>query len=233
MDDSSFVYLERVTKVFRMGETEVVAVDDVSLRVKKGEFMAVVGPSGSGKSTLLNLIAGIDRPTRGRVVVGGVEIGHLSEDALAKWRGKNIGVVFQFFQLLPTLTALENMMLPMQLRGSYRGQRRERALAILDRVGLRDRADHLPSELSGGEQQRVALARALANDPALLLADEPTGNLDSESGARVLELLADLHGEGMTVILVTHEGRLAAAASRLVWMRDGKVDYGSQKEALG
>jgi len=185
--------------------------------------VAVVGPSGSGKSTLLNLISGIDKPTAGRVVVGGVEVSALDENALARWRGEHVGIVFQFFQLLPTLTALENVMLPMQFRGKFPGQQRERAMAALARVGLADRADQLPAELSGGEQQRVAIARALANDPPILLADEPTGNLDSETGERIVALLAGLHQQGKTIVLVTHEDTLARAAGRVLRMQDGRI----------
>ena len=199
------------------------ALWDVSLDIHSGEFIAIVGPSGSGKSTLLNLIGGIDKPDEGDVFVDNFHVNVKSENALAKWRGEKIGIVFQFFQLLPTLTALENVMLPMELRGSYSNHRRDRATAALERVGLAERAAQLPSELSGGEQQRVAIARALANDPPILLADEPTGNLDTETGTRIVELLAELNQAGKTIILVTHEEALARAASRTVRVRDGHL----------
>ncbi|MCI0478401.1 MAG: ABC transporter ATP-binding protein, partial [Anaerolineales bacterium] len=177
----------------------------------------------SGKSTLLNLISGIDKPDAGRVRVAEIEISALSENALAKWRGAHIGIVFQFFQLLPTLTALENVMLPMELRNTFSDHRRARALTALERVGLADRATQLPSELSGGEQQRVAIARALVNDPPIVLADEPTGNLDTETSDQVVTLLGELNRAGKTIALVTHEQTLARAASRVVQMRDGCV----------
>jgi len=215
--------LEHVRRVYRLGQRTVTALDGVDLQIRRGEFVAVVGPSGSGKSTLLNLMAGIDRPTSGRVIVDGVVLNELSEDELARWRGEHVGIVFQFFQLLPTLTALENVMLPMELRGTYRGQRRRRALQLLERVGLAHAADHLPSELSGGEQQRVAIARALANDPPILLADEPTGNLDTETGQRIVALLAQIHAQGKTVVLVTHERYLSAVATRVIEMQDGRI----------
>jgi len=217
------IRLENVSRIYRLGRRTVTALEGIDLWINQEEFVAVIGPSGSGKSTLLNLMAGIDRPTAGQVIVGGVVISELGENALARWRGENVGIVFQFFQLLPTLTALENVMLPMELRGTYRGQRRERAMTVLETVGLADVADHLPSELSGGEQQRVAIARAIANDPPILLADEPTGNLDTETGQRIVELLAHLHAQGKTVVLVTHEQYLTAAATRVIAMRDGQV----------
>ena len=223
MSEDALIRLENVSRVYRMGVRTLTALRDVNLTIAQGEFTAVVGPSGSGKSTLLNLIGGIDRPTTGRVIVGGVEISALDENALARWRGDNVGIVFQFFQLLPTLTALENVMLPMELRGTFRGQRRERALQVLEIVGLADRADQLPSELSGGEQQRVAIARALANDPPILLADEPTGNLDSATGQRIIELFCDLHRQGKTIVLVTHQETLAAYAGRIIHVQDGRV----------
>ncbi len=212
-----------LTKAYRQGEEHSAALRGVSLDVERGEFVAIVGPSGSGKSTLLNMIAGLDRPTAGSVRIHGLEVTALDEDRLARWRGSALGIVFQFFQLLPTLTALENVMLAMELGGRYKGERRERALKRLASVGLAGVADHLPSELSGGEQQRVAIARALANDPLLLLADEPTGNLDSATGRQIVDLLCECHAGGKTVLLVTHEGRLAERAKRVVEMRDGQI----------
>jgi putative ABC transport system ATP-binding protein len=199
----------------------------VDLRIEAGEFVAIVGPSGSGKSTILNMITGIDRPSQGQVLVAGLCLNRLSENQLARWRGAQVGIVFQFFQLLPTLTALENVMLPLHLRGrqakAHGKDRIERAMAHLEMVGMHHHAHHLPSELSGGEQQRVAIARALANDPPILVADEPTGNLDSHTGELVFEILRRLSEEGKTVIYVTHDNDLAHRAGRLIQVRDGLI----------
>jgi len=222
----ALIRLENVTRVYAMGPRTLFALRDVSLDIRAGEFVAVTGPSGSGKSTLLNLIGGIDKPDRGHVWVDRVEVSALDENSLARWRGEKIGIVFQFFQLLPTLTALENVMLPMELRDTFANRRRERAAQSLAQVGLAERGAQLPSELSGGEQQRVAIARALANDPPILLADEPTGNLDSATGRRVVELLVDLNHAGKTIVLVTHEEALAQSAQRIVRVRDGQVTEG-------
>lgn len=217
------IRLEQVTRMYATGQRQLYALRDVSLSIRAGDFCALVGPSGSGKSTMLNLIGGIDKPDTGKVWVDQVQIDTMSENTLAKWRGAKIGIVFQFFQLLPTLTALENVMLPMELRNTFSDQRRARAAAALERVGLAERATQLPSELSGGEQQRVAIARALVNDPPILLADEPTGNLDSETGDRVVELLLELNRGGKTIVLVTHEETLAHKASRVIRVRDGRI----------
>lgn len=217
------IRLKQVTRAYVVGARTLYALHDVSLTIDAGEFVAIVGPSGSGKSTLLNLIGGIDKPNAGEVWVDSVRVDTMSENALAKWRGHKIGIVFQFFQLLPTLTAIENVMLPMELRNTFADERRARALMALERVGLRERAVQLPSELSGGEQQRVAIARALVNDPPILLADEPTGNLDTETGERVVALLEELNRAGKTIVLVTHEETLARAASRIIRVRDGRV----------
>lgn len=206
-----------------MGARKLYALRDASLNIDAGEFVAILGPSGSGKSTLLNLISGIDQPDAGRVRVAGADLGALSENALARWRGAQIGIVFQFFQLLPTLTALENVMLPMELRSTFGAQRRARAADALARVGLAEHAAQLPAELSGGEQQRVAIARALVNDPPILLADEPTGNLDTETSEQIIRLFEELHRAGKTIVLVTHEAALARAAARTVQLRDGRV----------
>ncbi len=219
----SLIHLEFVTRQYAIGARSLYALRGASLSIQAGEFVALVGPSGSGKSTLLNLISGIDKPDSGKVYVGGQQINTLDENTLAKWRGEKIGIVFQFFQLLPTLTALENVLLPLELRNTISDSRRERAEAALARVGLAEHAAQLPSELSGGEQQRVAIARALVNDPPILLADEPTGNLDSENGQRILDLLTDLHRAHKTVVLVTHDDALAHAAQRIVRMRDGQI----------
>lgn len=213
-----------VVKAFPMGNREYVALRGVNLTLYAGEFTAIVGPSGSGKSTILNMITGIDRPTQGQVLMAGRPLHLMSENELAQWRGANVGIVFQFFQLLPTLTALENVILPMDFLNSYGSKRRERALDLLARVGLRARADHLPSELSGGEQQRVAIARALANDPPIIIADEPTGNLDTENSENVLTLLRDLNRRlGQTIVMITHNPEAAAYGHRVVRMKDGVV----------
>jgi putative ABC transport system ATP-binding protein len=216
------IYLRNVTKVYPMGSRQYTALRGVSVTFHTGEFTAIVGPSGSGKSTILNMITGIDRPTSGEVIVERDPIYRFSENALARWRGANVGIVFQFFQLLPTLTALENVMLPMDFLG-IQGARQQRALALLQRVGLATHANHLPSELSGGEQQRVAIARALANDPPILIADEPTGNLDSATGERVITLLAELGRQGKSVIFVTHDPLLAEHAERVIRVQDGRI----------
>ncbi len=218
------IRLVGVTRTYQIGERVFHALKDVSLNVAQGEFLAIVGPSGSGKSTLLNLIAGIDRPNVGEVWVGNVRVDRLDEDALARWRGRTIGIVFQFFQLLPTLTVLENVALPMQLRHLWASPDLGRAEEMLVRVGMGEHLHKLPSEISGGEKQRVALARALVNDPPILIADEPTGNLDSATGEQVINLLVEQHRVGKTVILVTHEARLAEVASRRVYMLDGRLD---------
>ncbi|MCX7623841.1 MAG: ABC transporter ATP-binding protein [Thermomicrobium sp.] len=221
MERRPLVELDTVTKVYRDGAREVVALRGVSLRIEPGEWVAVVGPSGCGKSTLLNLVAGLDRATSGRVLVDGLDLGTYDEEALARWRRRTVGIVFQFFQLLPTLTALENVQLPLALAGQR--QARTRALELLEAVGLAHAAHRLPSELSGGERQRVAIARALANEPRLLLADEPTGNLDSETSDAVLGLFASAWRRGTTVVLVTHDPEVAARAERIVELRDGTV----------
>jgi putative ABC transport system ATP-binding protein len=196
----------------------------VSLEIGAGEFVAISGKSGSGKSTLLNMAGGIDRPSSGSVTIGGTSIQGMSESDLAEWRGRNIGFVFQFFQLLPTLTAVENVMLPMDFRKVIPvRKRRSRALELLDSVGVADQAGKLPATLSGGQQQRVAIARALANDPPVILADEPTGNLDSQTGAAILSLFGKLAGDGRTVIIVTHEHDLAGLIDRSVELADGMV----------
>lgn len=200
------------------------ALDDVELAIPRGVFAAVVGRSGSGKSTLMNLIAGIDRATAGSVAVLGTRIDALDEDALAAWRGRNVGVVFQSFQLLPTLTVLENVELPMDLCGTLSGPAaRARAMSLLERMGVGDQADKLPATLSGGQQQRVAIARALANDPALVVADEPTGNLDAATAARVVDQLAALTRDGRTVVIVTHDPEVAARAELAVRLADGRL----------
>jgi putative ABC transport system ATP-binding protein len=218
------IELAGVEKVYRTGKVEYRALRGVDLTIDSGDMVAIVGPSGSGKSTIMNMITGIDRPSAGTVTVDGRRIDEMSEEELAIWRGRRVGVVFQFFQLLPTLTALENAMLPLDF--SRRVPKRERpALAMhnLELVGLAEKADSLPSEMSGGQQQRVAIARALAADPPLLIGDEPTGNLDTRTAAEMFDLLARLNAEGSTVLYVTHDRELAAKAHRTVTIRDGVV----------
>jgi putative ABC transport system ATP-binding protein len=211
-----------VTREYRTGRRVIRALDDVSLEVAYGEYASIVGSSGSGKSTLLNMISGIDVPDAGSVTVLGRKLEGMSENELAAWRGRNVGIVFQFFQLMPTLTVIENVILPMDLAGNDRN-RRARAEHLLELVGIADLADNLPSELSGGEQQRAAIARALANAPGLLVADEPTGNLDSANGRIVMGILEELWRGGTTVLVVTHDRELAARAPRRIEMRDGKI----------
>ncbi len=206
-----------------MGNRQYIALKGVNLTLYAGEFTAIVGPSGSGKSTILNMVTGIDRPSTGQVLMAGAPLHMMSENELAKWRGANVGIVFQFFQLLPTLTALENVMLPMDFLNSYGARRRDRALSLLERVGLGGRASHLPSELSGGEQQRVAIARSLANDPPIVIADEPTGNLDTATGEHIMGLLEELSSQGKSVVFVTHDPLLAAHARRVVRVQDGHI----------
>ena len=218
------IALERVEKVYRTGKLEYPALRGVDLTIAEGEMVAIVGPSGSGKTTIMNMITGIDRPTRGSVAVDGQQIDALNEEQLAIWRGQNVGIVFQFFQLLPTLTALENAMLPLDF--ARKGSKHERLATAkhnLELVGLGDKLDHLPAELSGGEQQRVAIARALASDPKLIIGDEPTGNLDTQTAADMFELLHGLNDQGKTVLYVTHDLELAARAGRVVTIRDGIV----------
>jgi putative ABC transport system ATP-binding protein len=221
---TALVEVAGVEKVYRSGRLEYQALRGFDLVIQPGELTAIVGPSGCGKSTVLNIVTGIDRPTSGAVTVAGRDLGSMSEEELAVWRGDNVGIVFQFFQLLPTLTALENATIPMDF-GPRLGhdERAARARQHLERVGLADKEDHLPSELSGGEQQRVAIARALARDPQLLVADEPTGNLDSETAGDVLALLTSLNEAGTTILYVTHDPELAGRARRVVTMRDGRV----------
>ncbi|MEX2270950.1 MAG: ABC transporter ATP-binding protein [Vicinamibacterales bacterium] len=217
------IELHEVTKVVTSGAGQLTILHPLSLTIEKGRAAAITGPSGSGKSTLLGLIAGLDAPTSGRIVVDGVTLTRLDEGRLARLRGERIGIVFQFFHLIPSLTALENVMVPLEL--ADRPDARSRATALIDDVGLADRGHHYPSQLSGGEQQRVAIARALANDPVVLLADEPTGNLDSATGHQVIEILLDVNRRrGTTLLLVTHDPELAAKADLTVQLRDGRIE---------
>lgn len=216
--------LEDVKKHYLMGDSTVKALDGVDLSVNEGEFVAIMGPSGSGKSTMLSILGLLDSPTSGRMIIRGKQVSHASEDELARLRGKEIGFIFQSFFLVPTLSTTDNVALPMMLYGVSEKERRTRAKKLLEQVGLGDRADHMPSELSGGQRQRVAIARALANDPAILLADEPTGNLDSKSGAEILKLFKKLNDEGITIIIVTHDPGVASIVKRTIHLKDGVVE---------
>jgi putative ABC transport system ATP-binding protein len=224
MTDStdSVVQLLDVSKHFYREKIEIPVLTNTTLHIPRGDFVAVMGPSGSGKSTLLNLCAGLDRPTTGRVIVNGQDLGQLSEARLSKWRSENLGFIFQMYNLMPVLTAQENVELPLLLTPLSRSERRKHAEASLRIVGLEDRADHYPRQLSGGQEQRVAIARALANDPVLLLADEPTGNLDATSAQEVLDLLESLNDQyGTTIIMVTHDPKAARRAKRLLHLEKG------------
>ncbi len=221
---ASLIELAAVEKAYRMGKLEYHALRGVDLTIGAGELVAIVGPSGSGKTTILNLVTGIDRPSAGTVTVDGHRLDTMSEEQLAVWRGEHVGIVFQFFQLLPTLSALENAVLPLDFaRAGSKRERFDLARHNLGLVGLGDKSDHLPAELSGGEQQRVAIARALASDPQLIVGDEPTGNLDSVTAGEMFELLERLNEEGKTVLYVTHDLELARRAHRIVSIRDGTV----------
>jgi putative ABC transport system ATP-binding protein len=206
-----------------MGEMMVHALQKVDLSIAEGSFSTIMGPSGSGKSTLLYLLGGLDRTSAGRIVVAGQALDEMDENALAAYRRRMVGFIFQSFNLISSLTAWENVAFPMRFARASARQRRERAFALLERVGLADRRGHRPAELSGGQQQRVAIARALVNEPRLILADEPTGNLDSSSGQSIMELLAELHGDGRTVVVVTHDARMAAYATDQVFILDGRL----------
>lgn len=228
---SRLIELNGVTKTYDVAAGKFLALKGIDMQVDEGEFVAVVGKSGSGKSTLINMITGIDTPTSGEVFVASTPVHALNQEQLAVWRGKNAGIVFQFFQLLPTLTVAENVVLPMDFGNVYSPrERRERAIALLDKVGIAEQADKLPANLSGGQQQRAAIARALANDPPLLVADEPTGNLDSHTSEAVMQLFADLAAEGKTVVMVTHERDLSRYFTRTITLSDGEVvtDNGGQ-----
>jgi putative ABC transport system ATP-binding protein len=218
------IELQQVTKVYETSAGPFTALKNINLHVDSGEFVAVIGKSGSGKSTLINMITGIDRPTAGQVLVGDTAVHKLNEGQIAVWRGRTIGVIFQFFQLLPTLTAVENVMLPMDFCDKYSlGERYERAMYLLDQVGLAEHGHKLPSALSGGEQQRVAIARALANDPPLLAADEPTGNLDSQTAETVIQLFEQLVAQGKTIIMVSHDMDLTKRAGHILTLADGEI----------
>ena len=223
--EAALIELRDVEKIYASPSGGYVALTDCNLSIARRQFTAIVGQSGSGKSTLLNLIAGIDRASRGEISIAGTALHELPEHALSAWRGKAVGIVFQFFQLLPTLTAAENVMLPMDFAARWpAGERRPRAIALLAQLGIAEQADKLPATLSGGQQQRVAVARALANDPSIVLADEPTGNLDSRSAQELLALLTGLVRDGRTVVVATHDRAALAHASRTVLLADGRIE---------
>jgi len=225
------IVLENISKIYDMGETKVKAVDGLSLEVHEGSFVAIMGPSGSGKSTSMNMVGSLDVPTRGRILLDGVDISNLSESGLAQLRGKKIGFIFQQFNLIPNLTAKENIMLPMMFQGMPIEERDKKATKLLEMVGLGDRMDHYPGQLSGGQQQRVAIARSLSNDPDVVLADEPTGNLDTKTGQMVLDFLDKLNKQGKTIVMVTHDPDLAKAHADVVyWLRDGKLEKVTKKK---
>jgi putative ABC transport system ATP-binding protein len=223
LQDEPIIELEEVGRIYDTGRLQVPALIDVNLRVGRGEFMAIIGPSGSGKSTLMNILGCLDRPTSGRYVLDGQPVEELDDDSLAFVRSHSIGFVFQSYNLLPRTSALQNVAAPLMYQGIGRRERLNRAQDALERLGLGDRLHHEPSELSGGQQQRVGIARALVTEPALILADEPTGNLDSHSGSEVLELFKDLHALGRTIVLITHDIDVATAADRGVHLRDGRL----------
>ncbi len=218
------IELKSVKKIYRMGNVDVPALNGVSMTVNRGEFIAIMGPSGSGKSTLMNMVGCLDVPTVGNIFLDGKDIAKMSESALAQIRGRKIGFVFQKFNLLSTLTALENVTIPMMFQNIEESKRTKRAIELLKIVGLDDRAHHKPSELSGGQQQRVAMARSLANDPEVILADEPTGNLDTKTGKEVINILNTLNKEGKTIIMVTHDPEVAKFAQRIVYIKDGLIN---------
>lgn len=221
---SKIIELKNVWKIYHVGDVEIPALRGLSLAVKKGEFVALLGKSGSGKSTCMHHIGCLDNPTKGNILLDGEDIAHFSEDHLSTVRGKKIGFVFQSFNLIPSMTALENVMLPMVFQGISRAERIERAALLLQRVGLGDRMRNRPGQLSGGQQQRVAIARALANNPEIILADEPTGNLDSKTEADIISLLRNLHKQQKkTIIMITHNEKLAGYAERVIHLRDGRV----------
>jgi len=224
MPEENIVTVRQLTKIYRQGEINVTALNNISLDIPAGEFLALMGPSGSGKSTLLHIIAGVDRPTSGQCLVQGIDVARLNESALADWRNQNVGFVFQTFNLIPVLTAFENVELPLLLTRLGAGQRRRQVNTALELVGLADRARHLPRQLSGGQEQRVAIARALVTDPAIIVADEPTGNLDSQSAQEALEILQSLsRNAGKTIVLVTHDPKAAAYGSRTIHLEKGEL----------
>ena len=222
----ALIKLENVHKDYQLDDVEVPAINGISLNINKGEFVAIMGPSGSGKSTAMNLVGCLDFPTRGEIYLDKYNISNLDESDLAQIRGKKIGFIFQTFNLIPSLTALENVAMPMTFQGISRKEKTEKARKLLDLVGLKDRMNHLPNQLSGGQRQRVAIARALINDPEIILADEPTGNLDSKTGDEIIRILKELNKKGKTIILVTHNPNLSMLADKTIYLKDGKIHGG-------
>lgn len=220
---NTIIELDNVWKIYQMGEVKVNALRGLNLKIKKGEFVAIMGPSGSGKSTAVNMVGALDIPTKGKIYLENHDISKLSESDLAQIRGKKIGFIFQQFNLINTLSALENVTLPMIFQGIEKEERLQTGKRLLQMVGLQERINHKPTELSGGEQQRVAIARSLANDPEVVLADEPTGNLDSKTGQMVIKFLVDLNKDGKTIIMVTHDANVAKHAHRIEFLKDGKI----------
>ncbi len=226
----TIIKLENVWKVYQLGKVELVALKGINLEIDRGDFVTIMGPSGSGKSTLLNMIGCLDIPTKGTVFLGGKDISKLNENQLAQLRGKTIGFIFQEFNLFPNLTAIENVTLPMVFQGALLKERKEKANDLLVSVGLGKRVNHQPAELSGGERQRVAIARAFANDPEVVIADEPTGNLDSMTGKKIMEVLTDFHkNQGRTIVVVTHDPQIASYSEKLVSIKDGEIIVNHQQ----
>ena len=223
MDSKAFIKIRDLTKVFQLGETRVTALAGVSLDIPEGSFTVIMGPSGSGKSTMLYMLGGLDWPTSGSIQVDDIEIAHMDENQLADYRQSKVGFVFQSFNLLASMTAEENVSFPLRFGGIDAKERNRRALSMLEEVGLKDRIGHKPTELSGGQQQRVAIARALINNPPLILADEPTGNLDSNSGFAIMEYLDNLHRAGKTIVIVTHDQRMTQYATNIIYILDGSI----------
>lgn len=227
------IRLEDVYKIYYMGDTEVRAADGINMHISKGEFVAIVGQSGSGKSTCMNIIGCLDTPTEGHYYLNGIDVSTMNDNELAEFRNKTLGFIFQQYNLIPKLTVLENVELPLLYAGYDRSERRERAMASLARVGIDSKAKNYPSQLSGGQQQRVSIARALAGNPSVILADEPTGALDSRTGREVMEFLAKLHEEGNTIVLITHDNSIAVTAKRIIRLHDGRIVYDGPSDAPG
>ncbi|MFZ2098070.1 MAG: ABC transporter ATP-binding protein [Anaerolineales bacterium] len=228
MSETSIIEINQITKIYKMGKVSVTALEGISMTVKPGEFLAIMGPSGSGKSTLMNILGCLDRPTSGNYLLAGEDVSRMSREQLAHIRNQKIGFVFQSYNLLNQATALQNVLMPIVYRRNGHISHKERldmAHQVLTSVGLADRDNHKPTEMSGGQQQRVAIARALINSPALILADEPTGNLDSHSGLEIMEILQNLHSQGRTIVMITHDARNATYAERTIQLKDGKIDY--------
>jgi putative ABC transport system ATP-binding protein len=231
MSESTIIEIDRITKVYKMGDVQVTALDEVSLNVQVGEFLAIMGPSGSGKSTLMNILGCLDRPTSGTYLLAGEDVSRMNREQLARIRNQKIGFIFQSYNLLSQATAIQNVLMPIVYRRNGHISNKERmglAHNALISVGLTDRDKHKPTEMSGGQQQRVAIARALINSPALILADEPTGNLDSHSGLEIMTILQDLHAQGRTIVMITHDARNAEFAGRIIHLQDGKIEEDNQ-----